>query len=162
MHVHDFQRESEVSVADETEIGLSREALEFLRRSGRGFLMTLRPDGSPTIHPMTALCAEDRLAYNTYRKSAKAQNAARDPRTCTLLLSDYEDTHAQALVYKGRARALDSESLEVSRPSATRPTGNLSSSVPNRANARLREGKRILLGIEPEETRLLGADGEGG
>lgn len=148
-------------MADETATGLSRQALAFLRKSGRGFLMTLRPDGSPTIHPMTALCAENRLAYNTYRKSSKARNAARDPRTCTLLLSDYDETHEQALVYKGRAHPLDPEALEVSRPASTRPARELSSAVPDRANARLREGKRILLGIEPQETRLLGADTAG-
>ncbi len=116
--------------------------------------MTLRPDGSPTVHPMTALWSGGRLVYNTYRKSAKARNAARDPRTCSLLLADYDDSLERALVYKGRATALDPD-LEVSRPASTRPARAVGSSVPDRAIARVREGKRVLLGVSAEETAML-------
>ena len=136
--------------------GLSPDAAAFLARSGRAFLITLRADGSPTAHPMTALVADDRLAYNTYRKSAKARNATRDPRTCSLLLEDYEPSLDRALVYKGRAREIDPARAELKRRAPAQPTRQLSTTVPDRANARLEEGKRMLLSIDPDEALLIG------
>jgi hypothetical protein len=108
---------------------------------------------------MTALFSRGQLVYNTYRKSVKARNAARDPRTCSLLVSDYDEAPERALIYKGRAQALDPAELEPARKAPTRPARALDSSIPDRANARLEEGKRVLLGVEPEEIQLLGPDG---
>ena len=136
------------------------EVEDFLPGRGRGFLVTLRPDGSPTIHPMTALSAGGRLVYNTYRKSAKARNAARDPRTCSLLFADYDEAPQRALVYKGRARAIDPASLDLPSQESAAPAPPVGSSVGDRANSRLQEGKRVLLGVEAEEVALLGRDGE--
>jgi hypothetical protein len=127
----------------------------FLASSGRSFLVTLRPDGSPTAHPMTALSAGGQLAYNTYRKSAKARNAARDPRTCSLLLVDYADSLDRALVYKGAARPLDPAGLELARPASAARASAPDSAVPDRAIARLQEGKRVLLGVDAEELAML-------
>jgi hypothetical protein len=138
----------------------SSEVEAFIEGRARGFLVTLRSDGSPTIHPMTALASGGRLVYNTYRKSAKARNAARDPRTCSLIFSDYDETPQRALVYKGRARALDSESFDPPSPEGASPAPGVGSSVGDRANARLQEGKRVLLGVDAEETLLLGPGGE--
>lgn len=134
---------------------LAPEVEAFLAGSRRSVLVTLRPDGSPTAHPMTALCAGGRLAYNTYRKSAKARNAARDPRTCSLLLASYDDSLERALVYKGRVRILDPASLELTNPASARPASAPASGVPDRAVARLQEGKRVLLGVDADETVLL-------
>lgn len=138
----------------------------FLASSGRAFLVTLRSDGSPTIHPMTALTSGGRLVYNTYRKSAKARNAARDPRTCSLLLSGYDDSLERALVYKGRIQMLDSPDVEITRPEVTRPKSTrpapaVASSIPERVADRLQEGKRVLLGVDAEETAMLGHGSEG-
>ncbi len=141
---------------------LSPEVEAFLAKSGRSFFVTQRADGSPTAHPMTALFSGGRLVYNTYRKSVKARNAQRDPRTCSLLLADYEETSEHALVYKGSARPVDPASLGPGGlPTTPRARARASSVAPSRANARLQEGKRILLGIDAEQTVLLGRGGEG-
>ena len=144
-------------MTDETR--LSPEAAAFLARSGRAFWLTLRRDGSPTAHPMTAVVADDKLVFNTYRKSVKARNAARDPRTCCLLLTGYEEPLAEALVYKGRAGEVDPAALGRMRSPGARRPGAMSSSVPERAGARLEQGKRVLLAVEAEEVELLGGSG---
>jgi hypothetical protein len=53
----------------------------FLREHTRTFLVTLRPDGAPTCHPMVGFWQDGALWLNTYRKSAKARNLMRSPRT---------------------------------------------------------------------------------
>jgi hypothetical protein len=148
------------TVRDDPAPPLPSEVEAFLGGRGRGFLVTLRPDGSPTIHPMTALFSGGRLVYNTYRKSAKARNVERDPRTCSLLFADYDEAPQRALLYKGRARALDPASFDSSGQEAARSAPSVGSSIPDRANARLEEGKRVLLGVDAEETAVLGRDGE--
>jgi len=135
---------------------LSPEARAFLEKSGRGFFVTLRRDGSPTVHPMTALFSGGQLVYTTYRKSAKARNAARDPRTCSLVLADYDDEPTCALVYKGRAHSVDPERFAPAQTASTRPSRQTAASIGERANARLQEGKRVLLGIDADEIALLG------
>jgi len=140
--------------------GLSPEVRALLEKSGRGFFVTLRPDGSPTIHPMTALYSEGRLVYNTYRKSVKAKNAARDPRTCSLLFADYDDAPDVALVYKGRARPVDPASFAAATEAPTRPAREIAPSVGERVNARLQDGRRVLLGIDADEAVILGSGGE--
>jgi hypothetical protein len=129
----------------------------FLAESGRGFLLTLRRDGSPTAHPMTALFVAGRLAYNTYRKSAKARNARRDPRTCSLVLGDYGAGEARAVVYRGEARELDPREVELPRRAGTAPARRLAGSITSRVQERLASGKRVLLGIEPREVGFLGS-----
>jgi len=148
-------------MSDESAPPLAPDVAAFLAASRRSILVTLRPDGSPTAHPMTALCAAGRLAYNTYRKSAKARNAERDPRTCSLVLAGYDGSLERALVYKGTARILDPASLELTSPASARPAGAPESGVPSRAVARLREGKRVLLGVDPDEVVMLDRGSEG-
>ena len=138
---------------------LTPEVRAFLEKSGRSFFVTLRRDGSPTAHPMTALLSDGQLVYNTYRKSVKARNAARDPRTCSLLLADYNDTPDRALVYKGSARPVDPVSSALAQPASTRPARHTTASIGDRANARLQEGKRVLLGVDADEVLLLGPTG---
>jgi nitroimidazol reductase NimA-like FMN-containing flavoprotein (pyridoxamine 5'-phosphate oxidase superfamily) len=135
--------------------GIPPDVEAFLAASGRGFLLTLRRDGSPTAHPMTALLSAGRLAYSTYRKSAKARNALRDPRTCSLVLGDYGSGEARAVVYKGLARELEPQERELPGRAGTEPARRLASSITSRAQERLSSGKRVLLGVEPREVGFL-------
>jgi hypothetical protein len=109
---------------------------------------------------MTALRSEGRLVYNTYRKSVKAKNAARDPRTCSLLFADYADAPDVALVYKGRASPVDPASFARAAKAPTRPARKIAPSVGERVNARLQDGRRVLLGIDADEALILGPVGE--
>ena len=59
-------------------------------KTHRAFLVGLREDGSPTCHPMVAIDLDGTIAFNTYRKSAKAQNFRRDPRAAVALLQDWQ------------------------------------------------------------------------
>jgi hypothetical protein len=109
---------------------------------------------------MTALHDRGRLVYNTYRKSAKARNIARDPRTCSLLLADYDAECERALVYKGSARRVDPARVTPSQQGLARPARQISGAIPERVNARLESGTRVLLAVDAEEIALLGpADG---
>ena len=45
-------------------------AEDFLRAHTRTFLLTLRPDGAPTCHPMVGLWRDGALWLNTYRVAA--------------------------------------------------------------------------------------------
>ena len=144
---------------EEHTTNLSPEARAFLEKSGRSFFVTLRRDGSPTAHPMTALFSGGRLGYNTYRKSAKARNAERDPRTCSLLLADHTDAPDRALVYKGRARRVDPASFAPAEGTSSGPAREITASIGDRVNDRLQEGKRVLLGVDADEVLILGPAG---
>ena len=45
-------------------------AEDFLRAHTRTFLLTLRPGGAPTCHPMVGLWRDGALWLNTYRVAA--------------------------------------------------------------------------------------------
>ena len=131
------------------------EASALLAQSRRVFLLTLRPDGSPTAHPMTGNFARGRLAFSSYRKAAKTRNAVRDPRSCALALEGYAGAGARAVVTRGRLQLLEGEAaaeLLGAGGAAARP-GN--PGVAKRASDRLAEGKRVVLAIEPAEVELL-------
>jgi hypothetical protein len=139
---------------------IAPEARALLARSRRVFLLTLRADGSPTAHPMTGVFARDRLAFSTYRKAAKTRNALRDPRTCSLALEGYDGAGARAVVYRGPARALEGEQAAELFGGGAAAAGPVSGGVAGRATARLAEGKRVVLAVEPAEVELLRAPGD--
>ena len=133
------------------------EVREHLERHSRSFLLTLRADGSPTAHPMTALLEQDRLVFNTYRKSAKARNVERDHRVGVVLLEGY-DPEAEA---GGRGYALQGEGeiCQVEGHAERRGRGpEVAAGQQERVNERLREGKRIL--IRTRVTALRGIESD--
>jgi PPOX class probable F420-dependent enzyme len=81
---------------------------EFLAHHTRAMLVTLRSDGSPTIHPMLALWRDGALWFNTYRKSVKARNMERDPRVCCLVLGGIDELTRPAVVVHGDAELMPS------------------------------------------------------
>lgn len=120
-----------------------------LNEHSRSFLFTLRGDGSPTAHPMTALLSEGRLVFNTYRKSAKARNLQLDPRAAALLLENYGAEaieEVRGFVVHGRGETL--EVLENIERSEQGP--KVSDGQKQRVAARLATGKRILIHLSNE------------
>jgi hypothetical protein len=136
------------------------EASALLAKSRRVFLLTLRADGSPTAHPMTGVFARGQLAFSTYRKAAKTRNALRDPRTCSLALEGYGGAGARAVVYRGPARALEGEPAAELLGGGGAAAGPVTGGVSGRATARLAEGKRVVLAVEPAEVELLSTAGD--
>jgi PPOX class probable F420-dependent enzyme len=125
----------------------------FLREHTRTFFVTLRPDGAPTCHPMVGFWQDGALYLNTYRKSAKARNVKRSPRVACVVVTDDADPRFRGVVLRGRAEILDSAAPLVSgtaRPPAVR------GDVARLVQARLAEGKRVMVRIVPDEVRLVG------
>ena len=136
---------------------LPAEIIEHLERYSRSVLLTLRADGSPTAHPMTALVDEDALVFNTYRKSVKTRNVERDPRLAVVLLDGYEVRESETL----RGFALEGDG-EIRRPEGNverRGEGpEIAEGQRERVSARLREGKRIFIRTRLTRTRAIEAD----
>ena len=115
-----------------------------LEGHSRSFLLTLRADGSPTAHPMTALLEEGALVFNTYRKSAKARNVERDPRLAVVLLDGYDEAAGEGS--SGFALEGEGEVCRVEAHSEQRGSGpDVAAAQRERVGERLREGKRIFI-----------------
>jgi CTP:molybdopterin cytidylyltransferase MocA len=124
---------------------LPGEVLEHLERSTRSFLFSLRKDGTPTAHAMSALVNGGALVFTTYRKSAKARNLERDPRLCALLLDGYPpDAGAwpRGFELRGRAEIRRTGGLPagIARSGVS---GFTSQAVSERVEARMKEGRRV-------------------
>ncbi len=146
----------ETGSATSGEVELPDAARELLDTHSRAFLMTLRADGSPTAHPMTALRDGTRLLFNTYRKSAKARNLERDPRVGVLLVNGYEaerPDEVRGLALRGRGRVRQADAL----PETRGPSGQaqVSPELAQRAQARVASGKRVLLDVLPDAVEPL-------
>jgi PPOX class probable F420-dependent enzyme len=129
----------------------------FLARHTRTMLVTLRPDGSPTIHPMLGLWRDGALWLNTYRKSAKLRNIERDPRVCCLVLGGVDDLTPPAVVLRGHA-----ELMPIGTPtpgatsggSETLPAG-VTPGIVRRVADRVANAKRVVVRVTPDDTTLL-------
>ena len=120
----------------------------FLGRHTRGFLITRRRDGSPTIHPMTALFADGRMTMTTYRKSAKARNVERDDRAACLVVNGYDKTDVRGVLVRGRGRLR--QAMMAAPPAAERVAPKVSDGIAGRVAERMASGKRVFLDVEPE------------
>ena len=119
---------------------------DFLKTHVRTYLFSLRKDGSPTVHPMTGLYADGHLSFSSYRKSFKTLNVLRDGRISALVLNGYDTDELQAVVFQGPGRIREASEM----PGRSRPSASpVSSGISGRANDRLKEGKRVLIDIEP-------------
>jgi nitroimidazol reductase NimA-like FMN-containing flavoprotein (pyridoxamine 5'-phosphate oxidase superfamily) len=123
----------------------------FLESAGRGFLVTRRRDGSPTVHPLTPLWADGAVHFNTYRKSAKVRNALRHPRVSCVLTSADDDPAYFAVECRGRAVVLDLEDIP-KRILGVDDQGEVMSGADlERVRRNVASGKRIYLRVVPEE-----------
>ena len=135
-------------------------AEDFLRAHTRTFLLTLRPDGAPTCHPMVGLWRDGALWLNTYRKSAKVRNLTAEPRVACVVVTDDDEPRFRGVVLRGRAEVVPAPIAPAGGPDAraARPPG-VGAEVTHRVRARLAEGKRVLVRIVPEAVRLVGEHG---
>jgi len=136
---------------------LPSDALDQLHAHARSFLLTVRKDGSPTAHPMTALLDAGRLVFNTYRKSAKARNLERDPRLSAVLLAGYAGDAAgtpEGFEVRGNGSMRQRDGLPAGAVRAG-ATGATSASVGERVDARMKEGRRVEIDVEHAEIRRL-------
>jgi hypothetical protein len=121
----------------------------FLGRHTRAFLLTRRPDGAPTIHPMVAFFGDGCVSMTTYRKSAKARNVERDPRAACLVVNGYGKDEVRAVLARGRG-ALRQAPLAAS-PAGAGEAPKVSGSVTARVADRMASGKRVFLDVEPDD-----------
>ena len=135
-------------------------AEEFLRAHTRTFLVTVRADGAPACHPMVGLWHRGALYMNTYRKSAKARNIARDARVACVVVTGDDEPRFRGVVFRGRAEVMPprSPSAERTEPAGQRPPG-VGDEVTSLVQMRLAEGKRVVVRIVPDEVRLVGEHG---
>ena len=130
-------------------------AERFLTAHTRAFLFTLRSDGAPACHPMVAFYRDGALLLTTYRKSAKAQNIARDARVACVVLTADDAPTVSGVAVRGRAEVVSAEGFRASASSGPRVAAGRDAA--SKVQARLAEGKRVVLRIVPEEVRLIGA-----
>ena len=132
---------------------LSPEAERFLHEHTRTFLLTLRPDGGPTCHPMVAFYRDGALYMTTYRKSAKVRNLTRDARVACVVMAPDDAPGMRAVVLRGRAEVVPAEAMR-GAASSRRVTG--AADIASVVQARLAEGKRVVVRVVPDEARLIG------
>ena len=120
-------------------------------RLRRGFLVTRRPDGGPTVHPLTPIYAEGAVHINTYRKSAKVQNALRDPRVSYVVTTKDDGWPFRAFEARGTARILDPDEIPDSFFSVGTAGDVIGQVDLDRVRARLASGKRVYLRVEAQE-----------
>ncbi len=120
-------------------------------RLRRGFLVTRRPDGSPTVHPLTPIYAEGSLFINTYRKSAKVRHLQRDPQMAYVVMTKEEDEPFRAFEVRGRARILELEEVPESFLAVGTAGEVISEENLKRVRDRLATGKRVYLRVEGDE-----------
>jgi PPOX class probable F420-dependent enzyme len=137
---------------------VSPEAERFLSEHTRTFLLTLRPDGAPTCHPMVAFYRDGALYMTTYRKSAKVRNLTRDARVACVVTAPDDAPVVRAVVLRGRAEIVPADAMLGAAASGPRVAG-AGRDVASKVQARLAEGKRIVVRIVPDEVRYIGDHG---
>src|SRR3989442_14941063 len=94
----------------------------FLCAHTRTFLLTLRPDGAPTCHPMVGWWRDGALWLNTYRRSAKVRNLTAEPRVACVVVTDDDAPRFRGVVLRGRAEVVARDAPAAAR-GAPRPPG---------------------------------------
>src|SRR5581483_11453607 len=130
------------------EMTLAPDVEEFLRTHTRTMLVTLRSDGSPTVHPMVGLWGDDALWFNTYRKSVKVKNIERDPRVCCVVLGGDDELVRPAVVIHGNAEVMPPGTLmpTITDGSVPRPS-QVSDAIVRKVSDRVKTSTRILVRV---------------
>ena len=135
---------------------IPRAAEEFLHGHTRTFLVTVRPDGAPTCHPMVGLYHGGALYMTTYRKSAKVRNLEREPRVACVVVTGDDDARFRGVVLGGRAELLPPGATMPWPERATAHVPGADADLGRAVAAKLAEGKRVVVRVVPEEVRLVG------
>jgi len=134
-------------------------AEEFLHGHTRTFLVTVRPDGAPTCHPMVGMYHGGALYMTTYRKSAKVRNLAREPRVACVVVTADDAPRFGGVVLRGRAELLPPGATMPWSTRGAAPTARVpgaDADLGRAVAAKLAEGKRVVVRVVPEEVRLVG------
>lgn len=149
---------------------ISDDLAEFMRGTRRCFMITLRKDGSPTVHPMAGFYGGGALYLNMYRASAKAKNLGRDDRIACVLATPSGADEFKAAVYKGHARELSVEEVFADEVPeglawARNPRSGGSQEKPEippedqrkigDTAGRITRGKRMVFEISPDEVGMV-------
>jgi len=118
----------------------------FLREHSRTFLLATRADGSPTGWPMVGLFPGDALEFSTYGRSRKVVDLARNPEACCVVAPD---DSSRALVLRGRVEIADAQHEPTTGGDAPPRDVRVSAEIGERARARMRAGKRVVLKFTP-------------
>jgi Pyridoxamine 5'-phosphate oxidase len=116
----------------------------FIETHRRAFLVTRTAAGGPTAHPMTLIPHDGTMYFNTYRKSAKARNLARDPRLACVVTSPELDAW---VTVKGRAEEVAAEELPASMLGGGGAEGIITHADLARVRERVASGKRVYLRV---------------
>ena len=123
----------------------------FLRAHSRTFLLAVRADGSPTGWPMVGIYPGDALEFSTYRRSQKVRDFERNANAgCVVAPADSD----RALVLRGTAEIVFGREALPARIAAP-VDSDVDSPTKQAAEAKLRSGKRIVVRVEPRETRFV-------
>jgi PPOX class probable F420-dependent enzyme len=137
-------------------MSVSPEVDAFLATHTRTMLVTLRADGSPTVHPMLGLWNDGALWFNTYGKSVKVRNIERDPRVCCVVLGGDDNLVPPAVVLHGDAEVMPPGTsmprLGDAAP-ATAPAG-VTGGIVRKVATRVATNKRILFRVSPRHAEL--------
>ncbi len=117
--------------------------------ASRGFLVTRRGDGSPTVHPLTPIVRNGIIHFNTYRKSAKVKNLLRAPSVACVLCSADGATPYQAVECRGTAELLDASQIDRSLVHFGDASEVMSDEDLERVRRNMTSGKRVYLRIVP-------------
>ena len=145
----------------------------FLGEHLRTIFFSLRPDGSPTGHPMSAFYGPDGLFFNTYTKSVKVRNITRDARVACLVTASGEEAEERGVIVHGKVRfvPIDEEVRDPARDGlaqarvATPNVAGLDEADPEeserrraRVAQRVIEGKRQVFEVVPAEAIMVVAE----
>lgn len=146
------------------------EIAAFLREPMKLQLATINADGTPHLVTMYYALLDGRIAFWTYRKSQKAVNLRRDPRSTCLVEAGWAYNELRGVQIVGRAFEL--EGLEAVRDVGERvhrryrDDPEITPEVADHLDSQAR--KRAAYVVEPERTaswdhrKLAAAHGDGG
>jgi nitroimidazol reductase NimA-like FMN-containing flavoprotein (pyridoxamine 5'-phosphate oxidase superfamily) len=129
----------------------------FIETHRRAFLVTVTSGRAPTVHPLTVVDGDHlSLFFNTYRKSAKVRNLARESQVaCVVASADAEDPF-RAVEVRGTAEVIETEgipsSLAQGEPGDS--AGVMLEENLQRVRQRLAAGKRVYVRLSVTEARF--------
>jgi hypothetical protein len=101
---------------------------------------------------MTGLFPGGVVEFSTYRRSQKVVNLERNPRACVVVAPRDRD---RALVLHGRAEIADGQHEPATGGSAAPKDIRVADGVGERARARMKEGKRVVLRFTPDHAEFI-------
>jgi hypothetical protein len=133
-----------------TAIGPDEDA--FLRAHSRTFLLATRADGSPTGWPMVSLYPGEVMEFSTYGRSQKVRDFERNPEAgCVIAPLDSD----RALVMRGRAEVAEGQHEPSTGGDSPPRDIKVADGVGERARARMRSGKRVVLRFTPTSAEFI-------